>query len=209
MGVSVAVVDDHPLIRRGLAEAIREESDLNVAWTATSVAETMDKLQFEVPDVAVVDLVLTDGQGLDLVRDVKKKHINTKILVSSMQDETVYANRCLKAGAHGFIGKSEPVETLIDAVRLIVNDQIYLSPKMTSRMLQNIGSPNEADGVERLSDRELQVLEMIGTGKDTKSIAKEMHVSPKTIDSFRERIKSKLQISNATELMHFAVRRTM
>jgi len=209
MVYTVSVVDDHPLIRRGFASAINESHGLEVLWTATTIAESVQLLKTAVPHVIVVDLGLSDGAGLELIRMIRDSDASTKVLVSSMQDESVYASRCLKAGASGYISKSEPVEKLIEAIRLILSGEVYLSQAMTSRVLQKLGGPGEAEGVDKLSDRELQVLEMIGSGMDTKTIAKEMHISPKTVDSFRERIKAKLQISNATELIHFAVTRSM
>ncbi len=205
MSSSVAIVDDHQLIRRGFASAIGESADLTVIWTAETIAEATEHLRRESPKVIIIDLQLADGRGMDLIRMVQKNHANTKVLVSSMRDEKIYAGRCIKAGASGFISKSEPVNQLIAAIKVILDGNVYLSEQMTARVLKTLGEPSQADGIDSLSDRELQVLELIGVGKDTKSIAKEMHISPKTVDSFRERIKTKLQLSNATELIHFAV----
>jgi DNA-binding NarL/FixJ family response regulator len=204
---SVAVVDDHALIRRGFGSSISGEEGLIVVWTASSIVETMEKLQSSVPEVMVIDLVLEDGSGLDLVRSVKEKHPLINILVSSMQDEKLYASRCMKAGASGFIAKSEPLEKLIEAIHVIAEGEVYLSDAMANYMRLCADPKTGAEGIDRLSDRELQVLELIGKGMDTKRIAKDMDISPKTVDSFRERIKSKLQLSNSTELVHYAVTR--
>ncbi|MGB7343000.1 MAG: response regulator transcription factor [Pirellulaceae bacterium] len=205
----IAVVDDHPLIRRGFSVAIGEADGLNVCWTAASIAEAIAGFQSVVPKLVVIDLRLPDGDGLELIYRIRKIHADTRVLVSSMQDEEVHAGRCLKAGASGFISKSESVETLVKAIRMVLDDQVYLSEKMSSFMLRVIADPTQAAGLELLSDRELQTLEMIGLGKDTKTIAKEMDVSPKTVDSFRERIKGKLKIKNTTELIHYAVTHTL
>ena len=205
MVTSVVVVDDHPLIRRGLASLLDAEPDLSVSGTAASIKESIDLLKGG-PDVVVVDLVLPDGSGLDLIRKIRRLAPKTKVLVSSMRDEKVFAWRCLKAGASGYVHKQEPLEALMSAIRRVLKGEITVSERMTTRLLGGISSSQESvhDGIERLSDRELEVLEMIGAGMGTQQIAKLLHLSAKTIDSFRERIKNKLDIGSVTELVHFA-----
>jgi DNA-binding NarL/FixJ family response regulator len=204
---SVAVVDDHPLIRRGFGSSIGDEAGLIVVWTASTIVEAIENLNSSIPEVMVIDIALGDGSGLDLTRTVKERHPAVKVLVSSMKDEKLYAGRCLKAGASGFISKSEPVEKMIEAIHVIADDEVYLSEAMMLHTRNSAESKSGAEGIDRLSDRELQVLEMIGKGMDTKRIAKQMEISPKTVDSFRERIKAKLQLANSTELVHYAVTR--
>ena len=210
MIAKIGIVDDHPLIRRGLAAAVQDTDDLHVAWTASSINETLSQMRDRVAQVLVVDLCIGNASGLDLVRNVKECWPDTRCLVSTMQDESLYAVRAFKAGASGFISKSDSVERLIDGIRSIAHGGVQFSPAVTAKLLDSKHSQaydeKEDDVVATLSDRELQVFELMGEGYSTRAIAEALFVSPKTIDTFRVRIKRKLRLENSCQLTHFATK---
>jgi DNA-binding NarL/FixJ family response regulator len=203
----VLLVDDHPLVRRGLADVIAREPDLELCGEASDVIEALGVLEQCTPDVVVVDLSLKTGHGIELIEKIKARDTEVKTLVSSMHDETLFAERVLRAGAMGYISKQEPPEMLLKAVRQVLRGEVYLSPRMTSRLLRRVaegGMPRE-DPVQSLSNREVQVYEMIGQGLTVQQIAQRLHLSPKTVETHREKVKQKLNVKNSAELNRRAV----
>ncbi len=202
----ILVVDDHPIVRRGLRELVADEPDLEVCGEAEDVAQALDQVASTGPDLVIVDLTLKNGHGLDLVQEIKARHGRAKMLVSSMHDESLFAERALRAGAAGYISKQEPPEKMIDAVRRVLRGEIYLSSRMSTRLLHRLttGEAIDEDPVDGLSDRELEVFEMIGQGLGTKQIAGKLDLSHKTIETHREKIKAKLNLRNSSELSRHA-----
>lgn len=203
----VMIVDDHPVVRRGLAELIADEADLEVCGEAGDAVEALRLLETARPDVVVVDISLQAGNGIELVEQIKLRDERVKTLVSSMHDETLFAERALRAGAMGYINKQEPTERVLDAIREVLNGQVFLSTRMANRLLQSVvgGETLDQDPIGSLSNRELEVFELIGQGLTTKKIAGRLHLSPKTIETHREKIKTKLNLTNSTELARRAV----
>jgi DNA-binding NarL/FixJ family response regulator len=202
----ILIVDDHPIVRRGLRELISDEPDLDVCSEAEDVAEALRLVEATRPDVVIVDLTLKSGHGLELIQEIKARYDRIKVLVSSMHDESLFAERSLRAGAAGYISKQESPERIIDATRQVLRGEIYLSSRMATRLLHRLtsGEPLDRDPIENLSDRELQVFEMVGRGLSTKQISRELSVSHKTVETHREKIKSKLNLKNSTELSRHA-----
>jgi len=203
----VLVVDDHPVVRRGLAELINDEPDMEVCGEASDAPDALRQVETKHPDVVVVDISLQSGNGIELIQQIKDRDESIKTLVSSMHDESLFAERALRAGAMGYLNKQEPTERVIDAIREVLNGQVYLSPRMANRLLQSVvgGETLVQDPIGNLSNRELEVFELIGQGLTTKKIAGRLHLSPKTIETHREKIKTKLNLSNSTELSRRAV----
>jgi DNA-binding NarL/FixJ family response regulator len=203
----VLIVDDHPIVRRGLSEMINQEPDLEVCGEAGDVAEALEQVQQRQPDVMVVDLSLRSGHGIDLIEQVKAINESIRMLVSSMHDESLFAERALRAGALGYLSKQEPAGKLLEAIRQVARGEIFLSPTMSNRLLYAVvgGDQLHRNPIAGLSNRELEVFEMIGQGLATKQIAGRLHLSPKTIETHREKIKSKLNLSNSNELNRRAV----
>ena len=203
----VLLVDDHPLVRRGLADVIAREPDLETCGEAGDVLEAVREVERTKPDVVVVDLTLKSGHGIELIEKLKLHDPQIKTLVSSMHDEMLFAERVLRAGAMGYISKQEPPEALIRAIRQVVRGELFLSPRMTSRLLHRVvkGNPGDEDPVHGLSNRELEVYEMIGQGLTIQQIAARLHLSPKTVETHREKVKQKLNLKSSTELNRRAV----
>ena len=203
----ILLVDDHPLVRRGLADVFAREPDLETCGEAGDVAEALTAVERTKPNLVVVDLTLKTGHGIELIEKLKIRDPDLKILVSSMHDEMLFAERVLRAGARGYISKQEPPESLIRAIRQVLRGELYLSPRMTSRVLNRVvaGSPAQDDPVQSFSNRELEVYEMIGQGLTIQQIATRLHLSPKTIETHREKIKQKLNVTNSAELNRRAV----
>jgi len=203
--VEVLIVDDHPFMRRGLAQMIKDFGAQLCGESAT-VAEAMETLRSALPDLVILDISLPDGNGLELAKEIKAQWPETKILISSMHDETIFAERALRAGALGYINKSDDVEQFQTALRRVLSGRVYLSPRMTERLLSRVAGGDEDESpLERLTDRELEVFEMIGRGLGTKEIAATLDLSPKTVETHREHIKSKLQLKNGIELTRHAI----
>jgi DNA-binding NarL/FixJ family response regulator len=202
----ILIVDDHPIVRRGLRELVADEPDLEVCAEAADVAEALREIEKTAPDVVVVDLTLKSGHGLELIQEIRTRHAGTKMLVSSMHDESLFAERALRAGASGYINKQEPPEKIIDAMRQVLRGGVYLSPRMANRLLHRIttGELLGRTPIEGLTDRELEVFEMIGQGLSTKQIARRLELSHKTIGTHREKIKAKLDLKNSSELSRHA-----
>jgi DNA-binding NarL/FixJ family response regulator len=203
----IMLVDDHPLVRRGLAEIISHEPDLEICGDAGDVQEALREVERAQPDLIVVDLTLKTGHGLELIEKLRDRNPHIKTLVSSMHDETLFAERVLRAGAMGYISKQEPPEMLLRAIRQVLRGEMYLSPRMTSRLLHGVakGRSTSQDPVEGFSNREIEVFEMIGQGQTIQQIAMRLHLSPKTVETHREKVKQKLNLKSSAELNRRAV----
>lgn len=203
----VLVIDDHPIIRKGLTELIDAESDMEVCGQAEDTVAGLQAVATLSPDVAVVDLSLRHGDGLDLIRDIRAQFPDLPVLVLSMRDESLYAERALGAGAQGYIMKEAATTNVVGALRTVLAGQVYLSSKMSARLLGKFvgGRTDDAPPLAKLSNRELQVFERIGRGQGTRDIAEALHLSVKTIETYRANIKEKLQLTGAAELVQHAV----
>jgi len=205
--VRVLVVEDHPVVRRGMVEVINEQDDLHVCGETDSMPEAMRLLNETSPRVVLVDLGLSSGHGIELIEMIRERCPHVKILVVSAQDERLYAERCLRAGAAGYIGKQEATDRLVDAIRQVIAGEVSLSKNMANQLLHTMVGGNElrTDPISTLTNRELEVYEMIGRGLTTRQIADQLVLSPKTVESHREKIKIKLDLANTNELMRHAV----
>jgi DNA-binding NarL/FixJ family response regulator len=204
----VVVVDDHPVVRRGLIDLINDEPDLTVCGEADSIASAMATINSTEPDVAIVDLSLGSESGLDLVASVNAHFPDVRIVVLSAHDELLFAERALKAGAHGYIMKSETAENQLAAIRRVASGRHYVSDQMSERMLASVGNRSHPEGhspVDRLTERELTVFRLVGQGLETRQIAEHLSLSVKTIESHYAHIKEKLGAKTARELVRFAV----
>lgn len=204
----IFVVDDHPVMRRGYAYLIGAEADLDICGEAESAREALDRIPDADPDLAIVDLTLKGMGGLELIKRLQTQHPGILTLVVSMHDETLYADRALRAGARGYIMKSEVESAVVEAIRRILNGGVYVSEELSTKiLLQYAGAaPTEEESpLERLSDRELEVFEYMGRGFTTREIADKLALSPKTIDSYRSRIKDKMAIDSNNELTRRAI----
>ena len=203
----VFLVDDHPMIRERLGHLIDREADMVVCGEASSGPEALGKLDTVQADLAVVDLSLKDSRGLELIKELKSLKPGLPVLVLSMYDESLYAERVLRAGARGYITKQEATTKVIGAMRRILAGEVYLSEQMVGRLLNrcSTGSSFAASPVESLADRELEVLQLIGRGKGTRQIAAELRLSVKTIETYRARIKEKLNLNGASDLVQYAI----
>lgn len=205
----ILIVDDHPVVRMGLQEMINQEPNLEVCGLAESASEALAILDREGPDLVVVDLSLPDRNGLELIKQIRSTSGSSPtILVNSMHSEKLFAQRALKAGAQGYIGKDEDTDELLVAIRKVLEGGIYLSEEMTQHLLQVTAGSDPApagSGVDALSDRELEVFGLLGRASTTREIAKKLNLSVKTIETHRENIKTKLGLRNNNELIQRAV----
>jgi DNA-binding NarL/FixJ family response regulator len=204
----IVIVDDHPLFRKGLEQLIHSEDGFAVCGEANNAPEAMDVIRKLNPDLAIVDLSLPGANGIELIKNIRAEFSKLPILVLSMHDESLYALRALRAGAEGYVMKHEAMTNVIQAIREVFNGRPYLSPAMAAQVITKFAhrqSEGEADAVERLSDRELEVLELIGKGNDVRQIAKVLHLSPKTVETHRSHIKDKLDLKNSREVARFAL----
>ena len=202
------VVDDHPMMRQGLAQLIGNEEDLEVCGEAENGAQAITAITLARPDLVLADISLPDKNGLELIKDVQALHPGLPMLVISMHDESLYAERVLRAGGRGYIMKQEGGKKLMEAIRRVLSGQIYVSERMSSRILEVFsGRPKEkpANPVGSLSDREFEVFQWLGQGKGTREIAEQMHLSVKTVEVHRANIKRKLALKSAPELVRCAV----
>lgn len=203
----ILLVEDHPLVRSGFELLISGQQDMEICGEADGQSQAIRLVREKRPDLAMIDLVLREGSGLDLCKHLASIQPGLRMLVVSAHDEELYADRALRAGAHGFISKGEAADRLIEAIRTVQSGGVWLSERMTERMLARVrqGSAVAQSPIERLSDRELEVFELIGRGRTTHEIAARLHLSPKTIESYRESLKTKLSLRNSTQLTHHAV----
>ncbi len=208
--IKILIVDDHPIVRQGLTQLIENEPGLEVCSQAEDAPQAMSILKKIQPDIIIVDILLKDSSGMELIKDIKIRYPDIPILALSMHDESLYAERALRAGAKGYLMKSEATETVIDAIRKILDGHIYLSNNMSSRIVSKMvglgKSSNHGSDMDQLSDRELEVFELLGNGFSTRRIAQRLHLSIKTIETYRAHIKEKLNLTDATELMQYAIR---
>lgn len=204
----VLIVDDHPVVRQGLAQLINQEKDLEVRGYAEDAFQAMQAIKDVRPDMVIVDISLKDTSGMDLIKDMKIQYPNLPILTLSMHDESLYAERALRAGAKGYIMKHEATEKVITAIRRVLAGEIYVSDSMAAKMVSKLATgttPKSASPVEGLSDRELEVFRLIGEGHKTRDVAEKLHLSVKTIETYRAHIKEKLGFKDGNELFRFAV----
>jgi len=204
----ILVVDDHPIVRQGLALLINREADLVVCGEAEDAMAAMHVLASAKPDVLIVDLSLNGPDGLDLLKNIRSVHSTLPVLILSMHDELIYAERALRAGANGYIMKQVATEKVLVAVRRILTGEVYVSDRIANRMLKHYitgsGTPGNSS-IADLSDRELEVFRLIGEGHGTRQIAEELHLSIKTVESYQAHIKEKLCLRSARELVQHAV----
>lgn len=204
----IVIVDDHPLFRKGLEELIHSDGAFAVSGQAGDTVEAMGVIRKLNPDLAIVDLSLPGANGIELIKNIRVEFPKLPILVLSMHDESLYALRALRAGAEGYVMKHEAMANVLQAIREVFNGRPYLSPAMAAQVITKFAhgqAEGEADAVERLSDRELEILELIGKGHDVRQIAKQLHLSPKTVETHRSHIKDKLDLKNSREVARFAL----
>ena len=207
----VLLVDDHPIVRYGLSLLIEQEEDLKICGQSSTAIETLDNLEKYNPDIVVVDISLQGSNGLELTKSLKQINPSLPVLMLSMHDESLYAERALRAGARGYVMKQESADMVLAAIRKVLDGGVYLSKNLSSRILREFvdGTTEEGldkFGVDTLSDRELEIFEFIGRGQSSRDIASRLQLSIKTIETHRAHIKQKLKIENATELVHRAFR---
>jgi DNA-binding NarL/FixJ family response regulator len=204
----IFIVDDHPIMRQGLAQLINHEPDLECVGEAPDAKAAMGGVEETKPDLVIVDISLPGKNGLELIKDLKSANEGILMLVHSMHDESLYVERVLRAGAHGYIMKHEGGKKVMDAMRKVISGQIYVSAEMSGKILEIFSGrrSSSTDPVEALSDRQFEIFQMIGQGKGTRAIAENLHVSVKTIDAHRAHIKEKLGLKSGNELVRFAVR---
>jgi DNA-binding NarL/FixJ family response regulator len=204
--VTVAIVDDHPLVREGLAARISAQPDMEVCGEAADIESALELIVAKRPSLVIVDIALRNGHGIDLIKRIVAAGVNTRMLVVSAYDESFFAERALRAGALGYINKQELQGQVVEALRTVLRGERYLSAVMAQRLIaQAIGSKAAHGGTETLTDRELQIFQLIGRGKSTREIAQDLNVSVHTIDSHREHIRAKLDLRTGTELIQRAV----
>ena len=204
----ILLVDDHPLVREGIAALLRATPDLTISAEVGSADEALQAIEAELPDLVLLDISLPGASGIELLKDLHVRYPRLLVLVLSMHEESVYAERALRAGAQGYIMKQEPGSRVIEAVRCVLRGDLYVSPSLAARMVKlfvaNKQGKDTRTSVERLSDRELQVYSFIGGGLSTQEVATKLSLSVKTIQTYREHIKRKLGLRNATDLVHHA-----
>jgi DNA-binding NarL/FixJ family response regulator len=208
---TIFIVDDHPIVREGLSRLINAEDDLIVCGEASSAAETLEKVGAPLPSALIVDISLSDRNGVELIKDITDRHPGLPCLALSMYDETMYAVRVLRAGGRGYLMKKDAPETVIAALRRVLEGHIYVGEEMATRLVDQfvLTSPGHTGPTDELSDRELEVLTFIGGGVGTREIAEKLFLSVKTIEAHRERIKEKLKLRSGSELLRYAVQFTL
>jgi DNA-binding NarL/FixJ family response regulator len=208
----VLLVDDHPIVRQGLALLIDREPDLSVCGEADGAHSAFHAITSLRPDLVVLDISLSGPDGLEVLKEIRLKTASLPVLMLSMHDESIYAERAMRAGANGYIMKQEATEKVLVAIRRILQGEVYLSDRLTSTMLQQYvrgNAPVKKSPLVNLSDRELEVFRLIGEGRGTRQIAVELHLSVKTIESYQAHIKEKLALRNARELVQHAIEWTV
>ena len=203
----IVIVDDHPLFRKGLEQLISSSGDaFHICGEAGDATEGMSVIRQLKPDLAIVDLSLPGANGIELIKNIRAEFQKLPVLILSMHDESLYALRALRAGAQGYVMKQEALENVVTAIREVLAGRPYLSHDMSSKLITNFASgTNEANPTDKLSDRELEILELIGKGRDVREIAKALHISAKTVETHRAHIKEKLNLKNARQVTRFAV----
>jgi DNA-binding NarL/FixJ family response regulator len=207
--IKVLLVDDHPLVRDGLVNLISQEADLQICGEASNEPQALEIIRTAQPHVAIVDISLESGSGIELIKSIKAMFPAVTVLVLSMHDESLYAERALRAGARGYVMKREAAKKVIQAIRCVLAGQLYVSDKIAALMAEKFieGRPTAtASPIEQLSNRELEVFQLLGLGHNTRQIADHLHVGFKTVQAYCARIKEKLKLANATELLREAIR---
>ncbi len=207
----ILLVDDHPLMRRGQADLLNREPDFEVCGEAGSAREAMQAIERLKPDLVLVDMALPDKDGLELIKDIQARHPGLLVLAMSMQEESLYAARVLRAGGRGYIMKAEGPDRLAAAARTVLSGHVALSPRMAARMLDSMvgaAKPGDTGPEEKLTDRELEILRLFGEGWSTEEIAARLHLSPKTVDVHRANMKQKLGLKTTPEFQRFAIQWT-
>jgi DNA-binding NarL/FixJ family response regulator len=205
----VLLVDDHPLVREWLGNLINQQSDMQVCGETDTAPKALQMAGAVNPQIAIVDISMEGGSGVELIKNIKASYPNVMVIVLSMHDESLYAERALRAGARGYIMKREATKKVLQAIRCVLGGKLYLSDKMALKMAEKFvdGRPvAQVSVIERLSDRELEVFQLLGRGYGTRQIAEELHISVKTVQAFYARIKEKLSLPGATELLREALR---
>jgi DNA-binding NarL/FixJ family response regulator len=203
----VILVEDHPMFREQLAQLINREPGMSVCGEADNIHDAFRLIESTAPDIAIVDLTLKGPSGLELVKNLKAKEIDVPVLVLSMHDEALYAERVLKAGARGYITKNEVSKEVMIAIHAVLGGEIYLPARIASRILESVAIGRKSEnGVSQLTDRELEVFELIGHGRSTREISNCLHLGVSTVDTYRARIKTKLHLENSSQLCHEAIR---
>jgi DNA-binding NarL/FixJ family response regulator len=208
---TIFLVDDHPIVRKGLAQLIDSEPDLIVIGQGEDAYGALRAIREVSPNLVLVDVSLKDSDGIELLKELKAQSPELPVLVVSMHDESLYAERALRAGAGGYVMKQEPPEVLLSAIRAVLRGEVFVSSKMGATLLQRMVGAKKSSGalpMDRLTDRELEVFRMIGAGHSVKEIADKLFLSVKTIEAHREHIKQKLSIKSSAELLRFAIRNT-
>jgi DNA-binding NarL/FixJ family response regulator len=205
----IMVVDDHPMTRSGLTSVINSQPDLEVCCEAGHPAEALSELAKSVPDLVVTDMTMPGRAGVEFIKDLLAVHPGLTILVLSMHDEEVHGERALRAGARGYVMKDAGAARMLEAIRHVLGGQVYVSPKMSAKLLDALTGRRprgSTSPIEKLTDREFEVFQLIGQGRSTREIAKHLHLSSKTVDVHRGHIKEKLELKDATSLIRYAVR---
>jgi DNA-binding NarL/FixJ family response regulator len=204
----ILLVDDHAVVRFGIGQLINKQPDLMVCGEAETAGKALDLIGATTPDLVIVDITLKESSGLELIKNVKIHHPKTPVLVVSMHDESIHGEMAMRAGALGYIMKEEAMEKVLVAIRRVLVGEIYVSDALATKLVQQnvqASKAHQVSPIERLSDRELEVLRLIGQWKGTRQIAGELHLSIKTIEYYREQIKKKLNLKDASELVKFAI----
>ena len=207
--IKILLVDDHPLVREWLTNLLKQQPDFQVCGEAGDAPEALRLIGATQPDITIVDISLASGSGIELIKDIRASHAQVAVVVLSMHDELLYAERALRAGAGGCIMKSEATQKVIEAIRAVLRGEIYVSPKVASLMARKfVGGKTGRTSfpIEQLSDRELEVFQLLGAGYSTRQISEHLHVGFKTVQGYSARIKEKLNLSNINELMREAIR---
>src|SRR5438270_12786553 len=204
---NVVLVEDHPMFREQLAHLINKEPAMKVSAEADNIQDALQLIELKNPDIAIVDLTLKGPTGLELIKNLKAKEIDVPVLVLSMHDEALYAERVPKAGARGYITKNAASKEVMTAICAVLRGEIYLPAKIASRILENVAIGRKGEnGVAQLTDREIEVFELIGHGRTTREISNCLHLGMSTVDTYRARIKTKLSLENSSQLAHEAIR---
>ena len=204
----ILLVDDHPMVRERLAELINREADLCVCAEAEDRHQAIEMIKARQPSLVIVDITLKNSDGVELIKDIHSRWPGLLVLVLSMHDESLYAERVLRAGARGYITKQEATRSILHAIRRVLDGQIFLNENIASHLLGRLMAPNAGKAVspvESLADRELQVFELTGRGLNTRQIAEQLHIGVKTVETYRHRIREKLQLVRATDLLRAAI----
>jgi DNA-binding NarL/FixJ family response regulator len=205
----IFIVDDHPLVREGLTNLINGQDDLIICGEARDSAEALDGIMKARPDVALIDISLENESGLELVKQLRSQFPNVALIVLSMHDETLYAERVLRAGARGYVMKHETSKSVLASIRRVLEGGVYVSERIVNRMVRRVSSargPVASSPVERLSDRELEIFRLLGQGRSTSQIAEDLNLSLKTVQAYCARAKEKFGVTSLTELLRAAIR---